>query len=467
MLGGVQPRGLLLAGDLVRRTPLRPYVRNVLLGTGSSLSERSGSARVERSGMRTLPTPSAAPVDRPQGRAGSVSAGSRLSGMEGLRGLAAASIVVYHCYLYALDGRGTGVGPLDAALRHTSAGVLLFFTLSGLLLYRPFAEAIIGGHAFPSVRRYARNRGLRIFPAYWLVLLLTGLVLGAALLQSGSDGPTIGHLTDPGPLLANLALLQSYHPSTFLTGIGPAWSLVVEMAFYVALPIAAWLAHRLAVRHGARRTAIALLPPLGFLLLGLSGKLLARVVLDGSSGWSRSWGGVLARSFLANADLFSFGMVVAVASVLHANGTLRLPHRWRAVTIAVSLVLGITLIASGGELGVPRYDLLGAAASAVAVAALVLGPRPRHDAALRLLEAPAVVLVGLASYSLYLWHEPLLHLFVDRGLLGRAGVTGLLLAVPTVGVAAGLLATLTYRYVEKPALGFRSRSGAGRRAGHS
>ncbi len=53
----------------------------------------------------------------------------------------------------------------------------LFFVLSGFLLWRPIASAVLRGRRLPSVRRYARNRALRILPAYWVVLLATALVL--------------------------------------------------------------------------------------------------------------------------------------------------------------------------------------------------------------------------------------------------------------------------------------------------
>jgi hypothetical protein len=43
-------------------------------------------------------------------------------------------------------------------------GVVLFFTLSGFLLYRPFAGTIVRGQRLPSVGRYLGNRALRILP---------------------------------------------------------------------------------------------------------------------------------------------------------------------------------------------------------------------------------------------------------------------------------------------------------------
>jgi peptidoglycan/LPS O-acetylase OafA/YrhL len=69
------------------------------------------------------------------------SSGSRLAGIEGLRAIAASSVLIYHVWLYSNpNGRTAGVGPLDRVLPDFAFGVILFFTLSGFLLYRPFAR---------------------------------------------------------------------------------------------------------------------------------------------------------------------------------------------------------------------------------------------------------------------------------------------------------------------------------------
>jgi peptidoglycan/LPS O-acetylase OafA/YrhL len=122
-------------------------------------------------------------------------------------------------------------------------GVILFFPLSGFLLYRPFAAAVVRGVHGPGVRTYLRNRALRILPACWVILLVTSVALGAALLRDASSALVVGSTVgQPLTLLKDVALVQSYDPWTLLTGIGPAWSLVIEVAFYVTLPLVAALA---------------------------------------------------------------------------------------------------------------------------------------------------------------------------------------------------------------------------------
>jgi peptidoglycan/LPS O-acetylase OafA/YrhL len=158
-------------------------------------------------------------------------------------------------------------------------------------LYRPFAAAVVRGVHGPNVRSYLRNRALRILPAYWVILLVTGVALGAALLRDASSVLVVGWLADqPLTLLENVALAQSYDPWTLLTGVGPAWSLI-EVAFYVMLPLVAALAALLARRAATRRRRrlIALLPPAALLVVGLLGKMAAHLV-QVRSGMGDGWG---------------------------------------------------------------------------------------------------------------------------------------------------------------------------------
>src|SRR5215211_1360916 len=110
--------------------------------------------------------------------------GARLTGIEGLRAIAAFSILVSHVWLYTSPGGGQAtLGVLDLVLPDLSLGVTLFFALSGFLLYRPFAASVVRAQPMPRVSEYLRNRALRILPAYWVILLLVAVVLDAFLVR--------------------------------------------------------------------------------------------------------------------------------------------------------------------------------------------------------------------------------------------------------------------------------------------
>src|SRR4051812_8429119 len=91
---------------------------------------------------------------------------SRSAPLDGLRALAALSVLAYHSLLAT-----AGLGAASGALHF---GVPVFFVLSGLLLYRPFVAARMDGAPPPRLRSYAVRRAARIVPAYWTALLALG-----------------------------------------------------------------------------------------------------------------------------------------------------------------------------------------------------------------------------------------------------------------------------------------------------
>ena len=239
------------------------------------------------------------------------SSGRRLAGMDGLRALACLTVLTVHTWQIGPAGRSQFGAAWIYIEPVATIGLILFFTLSGFLLYRPFAAAIAEGRPLPNVRRYLRNRALRIAPAYWCVLLLAALT--STLAQPGNQDVG-GGFDNVGTAVLNVVLLQSYTPHTNLTGIPPAWSMSVEVVFYLVLPILAG-ATALIVggRVRSRRVRLALLcgPPVVLLFLGLAGKVIDHRLLGFSTNQA-SWGYVFQNSFLAKADLFSWGMLAAV-----------------------------------------------------------------------------------------------------------------------------------------------------------
>ena len=241
----------------------------------------------------------------------------RLAGIEGLRAVAATSILVYHVYLYgAPDGRPVDMGPLSKGFDNLRAGVTLFFVLSGFLLYRVFVGAALRDRPLPSVRSYLGNRALRIVPAYWVILAGVVLVFHSDL------------ITRPTQLAVDALFLQNYVPGHIVTGtedngIVPAWSVVIEVSFYLVLPILGYLAIKLA-RGRSSKTLAALVPVALLFAIGLATKALIPAWDDDSDKRF-----IAETSLPSHADWFAAGMAVAVARVLWEDGRLHLPRLWR------------------------------------------------------------------------------------------------------------------------------------------
>jgi peptidoglycan/LPS O-acetylase OafA/YrhL len=385
---------------------------------------------------------------------------THLQGIEGMRAVAAGTIVLVHVWAFSSPS-GAVLGAADwrgDALSTLSAGVTLFFTLSGFLLYRPFAASIARAVPHMPIRTYLANRFLRIAPAYWAILLATALILGSVYVRTGSGALEIGRL-DPASLLQAGLLVANYRPSEILIGIGPAWSLAVEVVFYLALPVLVLAAAALARRFELRRDRVLVLlgPPLLLLLLGLSGKAIAGIALpaDPTAGYNANWHSVIERSFWAQADLFSFGMATAVLYVEAEDRRVSLPGGWRWIAAALALLLFLPCAWTmhQGEQSYLLQNTGEALAIALVFAAIVL-PDRRGNKPLRattLLETPFLVAFGIASYSVFLWHVPVIEWLAAHNLM-LEGWAGLLVNVAIVALGVGALSAITYRFVERPAL---------------
>ena len=368
---------------------------------------------------------------------------------DSLRGLAVLAVVVYHVFVFttALNRRGIG----DAVAVAGGTGPLLFFAISGFLLYRPWVAARAAGNAPPRTGRYHRRRALRILPAYWLALTVLAIYPGIS-----------GVFT--GDWWRYYFFLQLYDPDTLVRGIPVAWTLCVEVTFYLALPL--WA---LAVRHlGLRRELAALA---GLAAFGAVVQIAAgREAIDDMA----------AQGLLGQSTWFALGMALAVLSVAEA----RRGPRLRAVAERPALCWALALAAFAGLVALraqpnglfgiliglqavqPYPKLLADVALTALILALVLAPAVWDTPARlpqRVLAAAPLAWLGLISYGVFLWHLTIAELlilpkrphdFAANGLgLGdriAQGSTPILLVLTLAASCA--VAWVSYRFVELPFL---------------
>jgi peptidoglycan/LPS O-acetylase OafA/YrhL len=370
--------------------------------------------------------------------------------------MAAGSILVYHVWMYGSPGGAEELGYLSRfVLPHLPVGVTLFFTLSGYLLYRPIVTALLRNEPPQDVRRYFRRRALRIFPAYWVILAVVALALPAAVTTTQELGRLVD---DPATLLANAALLQNHFPRAVDTGILPAWSLAVELGFYLALPLLALVA---AMCYRRTRTITGhvlglLAPVLAMTAVGAAGKAAGQWLFTPDSGVVHD---VIVRNFLSYADVFAPGMALAVvhAGIIHFS--VRLPRWWNAMVVLGfgTTVVAVVLLYDREQLwrwGLTNpYQRLTALACVLLLTLVVLpqSGKGHRTFLVRALEWRPLVASGVVSYSLFLWHEPVIRHLQASGWTSTGSV-GFLSNLVVVAVVSGGLAALTYAYVERPAL---------------
>jgi len=363
----------------------------------------------------------------------------RLHGIDGLRALAAGSILVYHVWssgstrTHGADG--LALGSLGPVLNNLRAGVTLFFVLSGFLLFRPFVAAILQGRTLPSIRSYFRNRALRILPLYWAVFAIVVAVQQRGLLHR------------PQQLLADAFFLQNsvpgYEPATGFGGFGiaPAWSLCVEVVFYVCLPLFAfWMLSLRRRRAWSMRAALA--PVVVMVAAGFAAKIVGHLAHLGAV-----WG----MSFPVHADWFAMGMALAVLHAACENGRLRVtaPARAAAIVLAVVLTLTATKAQAGGQLDFVDSQTLMALAGALLLGFVVFAPADALT--VRVLESRVFAAAGLWSYGIFLWQYPVINELRDRGLT-QDGVGGFVFNLGLVLLVTVAVSAITYRFVERPAL---------------
>ena len=348
----------------------------------------------------------------------------RSARVESLRALAAAGVVVAHVYgashryepVHGVPGRVVASGAFS---------VYLFFVLSGYLLFWPFARRAFGDGEPIDVRRYAVNRGLRILPLYYVAVVVYLLVRahGGTLEQWALFG-TFG---------------ENFSNSTVLK-VNPAmWSLVVELHFYVLLPFLAILLGRIAPRS-LRRAAVAVA------VLGGASFAFRYVTLYGEPTPNR----YLLCSLPSCFPFFSVGMLLALVRLSW--------ERRRPRLLAGPLGAAQTWVLGAALLWLPvafaeKTGYLAGVASFLLVGACVLPLRPAP--VMRALDWRPLAAVGVASYSLYLWHVLIVRELVER--LDLYAFAALLaIAVPVcLGVAF-----LSYAVVERPFLRLRRRWGS-------
>jgi peptidoglycan/LPS O-acetylase OafA/YrhL len=393
----------------------------------------------------------------------------RIIGLDGARGLSAVGVAVMH-----VAGNFSPNTAAQTKIGLVGMSLIFFFVLSGFLLYLPYVRRLTEEASVataPSAKNFAIHRIARIMPGYLVIFLLVNYVFQVAYVENptlqdvGTDNGT-GMITDPGQLIANLTLMQTYFPQYIFTGINPSWSLTLEAVFYTSLPLLAVLLFAMRRRTSIRPLMIAMSVPVFFVVLGFVGKLLLPWVSHyfGVTDpelvqWGPNWVAVYVRSFLVNADSFAFGMLAAILMVAMEQKSVRerLSRRVQlisAVSLPVVMVVSIGLIALGNMFGTSGLAIASALVIVVIVAPLARGQRSRIG---ELLESPPFLYVGKVSLSLYLLHFPIMLMMHRFDWLAGDSIGGMTLNILTVLVVTLLVSTVTYQLVEKPAMSIARR----------
>lgn len=373
----------------------------------------------------TRPDTSDFTIAAPAGAAGFVPA------LEGMRACAAVTVLLTHTAFQTGQVDGSVMGRVWGRF---DMAVAVFFALSGFLLWRAHARAAWTHTPRPDTGRYYRSRIVRILPAYLVVAVVALALLPRSDPPSGSTW------------LANLTLTQVFVPFSLTDGLTQMWSLSVEMAFYLLMPIAALVLLRM---RGAR--ARWRIPT-----------VLAAAAVSLSWAWVGDMlplpRGVNHHNWLpAYVPWFAAGIVLAevVYAPAHRYRALRRIATRRICWSAAVAVFAVVVTPLGGPVTLDTPApwqfatrmALGGVLALLLLAPLVLAPSDTPPG--RLGSGPMLAL-GRWSYGIFIWHLVVLSaVFPLFGILAFNGKMMQVTALTVVFSAA--VAALSYAWIEEPA----------------
>lgn len=307
---------------------------------------------------------------------------THMRSLDGVRGLAIATVMLYHGWVYTGDG---SFGLAIEQLRSIGwAGVDLFFVLSGFLITGILLETREQPQYW---RNFLIRRGLRIFPLYYAVLC--ALLVGGLVLQRMG----LGHVDQSLEHLDNIWVNFTYLTDIWVGTVGEdkapidiAWSLAIEEQFYLVFPAVVLYFRRSDRGLVAVLVAMVLLAPVARILTHLHG---AQPTL-GPYALPHCRMDTLALGALVRL-LMHMGHVQIVATLA----------RLAPILIAAALLVLFTWTRKDPRFIVLGYSLTALAAAAGIAALVEAAPRGWSR---RAFENGALVYLGKLSYGLYLFH---------------------------------------------------------------
>jgi len=401
---------------------------------------RADAENVSHSVVRTFSTKYSAAVSEPLAPAGTPEKG-HWPALDGLRAVAVLAVIGIH------------VGVLPGGY----LGVDVFFVLSGFLI----TALLIGEwdrRGGVSLRNFYARRALRLLPALACVLAAAAVLAGVLELVKPASDHAYGLATlsaIPWVIIFASNFVQATHPGLLPLGALPhTWSLAVEEQFYLVWPTLFLVLMRRRFRRGTVAGVLATLALMDMVyraVLASRGYSHDRVYYSTDTHCDGLLIGCALAFWLASGQANGLG---------HAAARLVKAGSWAGAAVVLTMFLT-------GRLADSAIDI---DAVVLGTAMLVTGVVLRQTPAAidRLLCSERMVALGRRSYALYLWHDLLLGggeaLVVPyTGLFPAAGADRILFATMVGGaiVASFVLADLSYRFVEMPALRVKQRFSSG------
>jgi peptidoglycan/LPS O-acetylase OafA/YrhL len=318
--------------------------------------------------------------------------------------------------------------------------VSMFFVLTGYLLTRPYARAVIDGAKFPSTIEFFSRRFYRLYPLYFICLIASLLLDGAV---------------DHWSVITHLVMIHGFFPRYIGDINGPLWTMWVDAQFYIALPFIALLGVRLlrSQPNRSKRLRGVWIFLAGIVALSIVERYLAmRLIAPSHRDWETLT--VATSNLIGMGSQFAIGIAIALIEMESV-------YIGRARTAAfLSLVMFGMLVgaeklndsATGYVLANTVNDFFGGLSAGLLLYACIA---TRSSRLLAIVRGRVIVTLGSLAYAIYLFHFPIIKYattFVHQSLASpfKAAIFCVATLVPIL-----LVAFIGYNAIEKPFLRVR------------
>jgi len=358
-----------------------------------------------------------------------------LPSIDSLRALAVLAVIIYHVDVNYLPGGFLGVD--------------LFFVLSGYLISSLIIKEYRKTGSLNLYNFYIR-RARRLLPAVYFMItvgLVVMVLFNEVLLRKSHLDAIFGYIYSSNwwYIFHKLDYFDSFGAQSPFKHL---WSLAIEEQFYMIFPLLFLLVNR---KKKSKDGTYKLNKNFLYVILGLIlVSLIAHILLFDINNISRIYFGTDTRAFSLLVGVV--GAILYPMERLHAKVTLQQNMVYSVVSL-VSIATLITVMIYTSEYNTWLYRG-GFLLVAILGLIVIISSGKQHTLMSRLLSFKPVVFIGKISYSLYLWHFPVLVLTTPVSEIGNPNIIFVILRV----ILTFVLATASYLFVETPIrkLGFKN-----------
>ena len=357
-----------------------------------------------------------------------------LPSIDSLRALAVLAVIIYHVDVNYLPGGFLGVD--------------LFFVLSGYLISSLIIKEYKKTGSVNLYNFYIR-RARRLLPAVYFMItvgLVVMVLFNEVLLRKSHLDAIFGYIYSSNwwYIFHKLDYFDSFGAQSPFKHL---WSLAIEEQFYMIFPLLFLLVNR---KKKSKDGTYKLNKNFLYVVLGLIiVSLIAHILLFDINNISRIYFGTDTRAFSLLVGVV--GAILYPMERLHAKVTLQQNMIYSAVSLlSISTLITVMIYTSEYNTWLYRGGFLLVAVLGLIV---IISSGKQHTLMSRLLSFKLVVFIGKISYSLYLWHFPVLVLTTPVSEIGNPNIYFVILRV----ILTFVVAIVSYVFVETPIrkLGFK------------